>query len=106
MYKKYFRLCPDQSKYSSRIVLSYIPIVFGATENSTIRSTHPKTIPQNQLSEVDRMIRCGNMAIGISANERRTRTKTVGRQCIYLHIIILLFARPICIYVRNVAREE
>jgi len=32
----------DQSDYSSRIVFSYIPIEFGQTGNSAIRSADPK----------------------------------------------------------------
>ena len=32
----------DQPNYSSRIVFSYIPIEFGPTENSAIRSDDPE----------------------------------------------------------------
>jgi len=40
VYKKYFRLWPIY--YSSRIVFSHIPIEFGQTGNSAIRSADPE----------------------------------------------------------------
>ena len=59
----------DQSNYSLCIVFSYIPMEFGPTENNTNRSAEPKdhTIEPTQ---VNRMIRCGDMAVRIFPNER------------------------------------
>jgi len=47
-YKKYFRLWPIQS---SRIVFSLIPIEFGETENSDIRSADPENAVLEQNME-------------------------------------------------------
>jgi len=55
----------DQSNYSSRIVYSHIPIAFGQTGISAVRSADPENpnlLPRTK-HEVDRTTSCGDMAI-------------------------------------------
>jgi len=52
----------DQPNYSSHIVFSHIPIKFGPTRNSAIRSDDPKN-PILGPNGVNRMICHGDIAI-------------------------------------------
>ena len=96
----------DQSNYFSRIVFSHIPIEFGQTGNSAIRSRTPKTTPRTK-HEVDRTTPRRDMAIWNFQNWEVGRWLVAGRSVgpQYILLLTVISYTPLR-YVRNVAREE
>ena len=93
----------DQSNYSSRIVLSHIPIEFGQTGISAIRSADLEnpTVEPN-MKWIGRPLAI--WPFEIFTNESLERS-VIGRSSIYILILTLISYTPLR-YVRNVAREE
>jgi len=95
-------LCQCFTNYSSRIVFSHIPIEFGQTGNSVIRSADP----ENPILEPN-MKWIGRPFAEISPFEISPNVRLVGRSVgpQYILLLTLISYTPLR-YVRNVAREE
>ena len=98
----------DQSNYCSRTVFSHIPIEFGQTGISAIRSVNP----ENPTVEPN-MKWIGRPIAEISPFEIFPNVRLVGRSVVsrwsvgpqYILLLTLISYTPFR-YVRNVAREE
>jgi len=109
MNKKYFRILFNQYKYSSRIVFSHIPIEFGQTGISAIRSADPENpILEPNMKWIGRPLAeigpYGHLKFSQMCGHRSVAGRSsVGPQ--YILFLTLISYTPLR-YIWKIAREE